>query len=141
MAGAVAITGCASITQGTSQVLAFNLEPKEAVCALSRIDDGELGSVNASANTIQVSKDKDDIIIQCKAPGYRPQTTHLVSKATKAGLEDILIDFGITDLITGAMFAYPSEVNIVMEKEVADASTAGVVAPVSASFAAPATGK
>jgi hypothetical protein len=141
MAGAVVIAGCASITQGTSQVLAFKVEPKQAVCALSRVDDGELGSISASAQTIEVGKDKDDIVIRCKASGYRPKTTRLVSKATKEGLADILIDFGITDLITGAMFAYPSEVNIVLEKEVAGASTARAVIPASPGSAASATGK
>jgi len=29
----------------------------------------------------------------------------------------VLIDFGITDMITGAMYRYPEEVSIVLEKE------------------------
>src|SRR5712664_2898703 len=117
LVGAVALAGCASITQGTSQILSFKIEPKEAVCVLTRIDDGELGSVSATSNTIQVSKDKDDIVIQCRAPGYQPKTTRLVSKATTAGVTGVLLDFGITDMITGAMYAYPVDVSVVMERE------------------------
>ena len=111
------VTGCASITQGTSQVLSFRIEPKEAVCVLTRVDDGELGSISAASNTIQVSKDKDDIIVQCKAPGYQHKTSRLVSKATTAGVTGVLLDFGITDMITGAMYSYPADVSIVMERE------------------------
>jgi hypothetical protein len=115
--------GCASITQGTSQVLSFKIDPKEATCVLTRVDDGELGSVDGTSNTIQVRKDKDDIIVQCKAPGYQDKITRLVSKATTAGVAGILLDFGITDMITGAMYAYPADVSIVMEKEGSPGST------------------
>jgi hypothetical protein len=123
---------CASITQGTSQILSFKIEPKEAVCVLTRIDDGELGSVSATSNTIQVSKDKDDIVIQCRAPGYQPKTTRLVSKATTAGVTGVLLDFGITDMITGAMYAYPVDVSVVMEREGADVAKSGATIPTSA---------
>jgi hypothetical protein len=132
LVGAVALAGCASITQGTSQILSFKIEPKEAVCVLTRVDDGELGSVSATSNTIQVSKDKDDIVIQCKAPGYQPKTSRLVSKATTAGVTGVLLDFGITDMITGAMYAYPADVSVVMEREGADVAKGGATIPTSA---------
>lgn len=108
------LAGCASITQGTSQTLSFKLEPKETICVLTRTGDGELGSVSASSNTIVVHKDKDDIIVKCTAPGYPSKTTRIVSGATTAGVTGVLLDFGITDMITGAMYAYPVDINIVM---------------------------
>jgi hypothetical protein len=132
LAGALALAGCASITQGTSQILSFKIEPKEAVCVLTRVDDGELGSVSPSSNTIQVSKDKDDIVIQCRARGYSPKTSRLVSEATTAGVTGILLDFGITDMITGAMYAYPADISIVMEREAADVAKTGATIPTSA---------
>lgn len=113
----VSLTGCASITQGTSQTLSFKLEPKETKCVLNRVGDGELGSISASSSTILVHKDKDDIIVQCTAPGYTQKTTRIVSGATTAGVTGVLLDFGITDMITGAMYAYPTDITIVMEKE------------------------
>lgn len=120
LAGLVSVlffSGCASITQGTSQTLSFKLEPKETHCVLSRTGEGELGSISTSSNTIQVHKDKDDIIVQCTAPGYPQKTTRIVSGATTAGVTGVLLDFGITDMITGAMYAYPSDISIVLEKE------------------------
>lgn len=110
--------GCASITQGTSQTLIFNIEPKETRCILTRDGDGQIGVATQAQNTVAVSKDKDDIIVQCKADGYKPFTTRIVSSASGAGVTGaIFLDLGITDLITGAMWRYPESHNIAMEKE------------------------
>jgi hypothetical protein len=111
-------TGCASITQGTSQTLIFSIEPKETRCVLTRDGDGQVGVVTQSQNTVSVTKDKDDIIVQCKAEGYKPFTTRIVSSASGAGVTGaIFIDLGIVDLINGAMWRYPESHNINMEKE------------------------
>ena len=110
-------TGCASITQGTSQVLTFNLEPKEILCQATRDGDGTLGSVTYQNSSLNVSKDKDDIIVSCKADGYKPKTIKIASSATTAGVTGVLIDFGITDMVTGAMYKYPDSHNIALEKE------------------------
>ena len=111
------ITGCASITQGTSQVLTFNLEPKEILCQATRDGDGTIGSVTYQNSSLNVSKDKDDIIVSCKADGYKPKTIKIASSATTAGVTGVLIDFGITDMVTGAMYKYPDSHNIALEKE------------------------
>lgn len=112
------ISGCASITQGTSQTLMFNIEPKEARCTVTRDGDGQLGVISQSQNTLQVSKDKDDIIINCKADGYKPFALKIASSATGAGVAGaVFIDLGLVDLITGAMWKYPEQHNISMEKQ------------------------
>ena len=111
-----ALSGCATITQGTQQAISFKLEPKEAICDIMRVGDGKLGRVSGTSNTIFVGKDKDDIVVTCNAEGYEQSTTKVVSGATGAGVTGVLIDFGITDMITGAMYRYPEEVTIVMEK-------------------------
>jgi len=111
------LNGCASLTQGTSQTIIFNLNPSEARCTVSRTGDGELGSITGSQNTISVQKDKDDIIIVCNAPGYKTKSQHLVSSVSGAGIASVaFIDLGITDMITGAMYKYPDTVTISMEK-------------------------
>jgi len=113
----VILTGCASITQGTSQVLTFNLEPKGIICQATRDGDGTLGSITYQNPTLNVSKDKDDIIVSCKSDGYKPKTIKIASSATTAGVTGVLIDFGITDMVTGAMYKYPDSHNIALEKE------------------------
>jgi hypothetical protein len=111
-------TGCASITKGTSQTIIFNIEPKGTTCVATRDGDGEIGSISTSNNTLKVSKDKDDIVVKCSAPGYKQKVTRLVSKTETAGVVGgAFIDLGITDMVTGAMWAYPNDVSIVLEKE------------------------
>jgi len=118
LASVLLTSGCASLTQGTSQVLTFSIEPKSARCDVNRTGDGILGQVSQSSNTIEVGKDKDDIIIQCKADGYTPQVTRLKSSASGAGVSGaIFIDLGITDMVTGAMWVYPNHTSIILKKE------------------------
>lgn len=117
IASVLFISGCATVTQGTQQIVVFKLEPKDTKCDVTRVGDGKLGSISTTLNTIQVGKDKDDIVVVCTAPGYKQQVSKVVSGATGAGVTGVLLDFGITDMITGAMYRYPEEVSIVLEKE------------------------
>jgi hypothetical protein len=114
----IALTGCASITQGTSQTIIFNLEPKEINCAATRDGDGQLGTLSFTNNTLNVSKDKDDIVVSCKAAGHKPKSIRLTSSTQAAGVVGgIFIDLGVVDMMTGAMWKYPESVNIALEKE------------------------
>lgn len=108
----VSLTGCATITQGTQQAISFKLEPKDTICEVSRVGDGKLGRISSTSSTLYVGKDKDDILVVCNAPGYEQSTTKVVSGATGAGVTGVLLDFGITDMITGAMYRYPEDVTI-----------------------------
>ena len=118
----VLVSGCASITQGTSQTIIMNLEPRETRCVVTRDGDGEIGTVTTSNNTLTVSKDKDDLIIKCSAPNYKPKTVRMVSSTQAAGvIGGAFIDLGITDMITGAMWKYAESINISLEKENGDA--------------------
>ncbi len=117
LAFSILFTGCASITQGTSQVINFNLEPDTTTCVVNRDGDGEIGSLSVKNNTLQVSKDKDDMLVKCNAPGYKQKVTRLISSTQAAGVVGgIFIDLGITDMLTGAMWKYPSDVTISLEK-------------------------
>lgn len=112
------IAGCASIVQGTSQTLIFNLEPKQANCTASRGDDGEIGTITSGNNTLSVSKSKNDIIVKCDARGYESKILRLVSSTQAAGvIGGILLDAGIVDMMTGAMWKYEGTINIVLERE------------------------
>jgi hypothetical protein len=106
------LSGCATITQGTQQAISFKLEPKDTICEVSRVGDGKLGRISSTSSTLYVGKDKDDILVVCNAPGFEQSTTKVVSGATGAGVTGVLLDFGITDMITGAMYRYPEDVTI-----------------------------
>ena len=110
--------GLKAITQGTSQTITFNLEPKTVVCQVTRDGDGVLGSVTYNNPSISVGKDKDDIVVTCKSDGYKPKVIKLVSSAQAAAVAGgFFLDLGITDMITGAMYKYQDSANIALEKK------------------------
>ena len=112
------LQGCASITQGTSQTILFNLEPRETTCVATRDGDGQLGSITVSNNSLSVSKDKDDIVVTCRAPGYKQASVRLTSSTQAAGVVGgIFLDLGVVDMMTGAMWKYPESTNISLERD------------------------
>ena len=112
----LALTGCASITQGTNQVISFSIDPTEAKCSIVGSDGDTMGSVTGRSNLFQVSKSKNDLIVNCQADGYEQKTTRIVSSTQAAGVIGVVIDFGIVDMLTGAMWKYPDHVSIAMDK-------------------------
>jgi len=124
-------SGCASITQGTSQTIIFNIDPKPTRCEVSRVNDGVLGYVSQRMNSIEIGKDKDDIIVKCAAAGYKPLTVRLVSHTQASGvIGGAFLDLGITDMITGAMWKYDGTVNIALQPEESDKpSTMKILTP------------
>lgn len=111
------LQGCASITDGTTQTLAFRLQPRDTKCVLTRGGD-ELGTVNGRSPTISVSKGARDIIAQCEALGYEPKTLRLVSSTQASGVVGgFFLDLGITDMITGAMWKYDGTINVVLNQD------------------------
>jgi uncharacterized protein YceK len=110
------LSGCASITQGTNQVISFSIDPTEAKCAIVANDGATVGTVSGRSNLLQVSKGAGDLIANCTADGFTPSTTRIVSKTQTAGVLGIAIDFGIVDMLTGAMWKYPDNVAISMDK-------------------------
>ena len=113
----VIFTGCASLTQGTTQLLTFSIDPEEATCKVITDDGTTMGTISGKANIIQVAKDNSDILVQCSAEGYRDSTTRLRSTTQTAGVVGVAIDLGITDMLTGAMWKYPDQTTIVLEKK------------------------
>lgn len=112
----VLLSGCASITQGTTQLISFSIDPQDAKCSVVNKDNATLGTVNGKANVLQVSKGSGDLVVNCSAEGYEQKTTRIVSSSQTAGVLGVAIDLGITDMLTGAMWKYPDHVSIVMDK-------------------------
>lgn len=94
------LSGCATITQGTSQEITFN-PPEHQVCAVSRAD-GLLGSVQHSAPTLTVKRTSDPITLDCgdSVTVYEPS----VNAAAYTSI--MWVDFGLVDFATGAAWTY-----------------------------------
>ena len=110
------LSGCATMLQGTSQVIAFNLDPKTTICDVST--QGKLlGTVSDRSPTIEVGKSKHDLMLKCSANGYEDYRTNLVSESSKGGVGSVFFfDLGITDLATGAFWKYPETISVVLRK-------------------------
>ena len=111
----VLLSSCASLTQGTSQLITIDIVPKEATCALYDTD-GEIMTISGGSNMLQIAKNNSDILIDCSADGFKSSVTRLRSTAETAGVVGVVIDFGLVDMLTGAMWKYPSNVSIKLIK-------------------------
>jgi hypothetical protein len=108
------LMSCASITQGTKQVISFQVDPLETICDISGKEGIHLGTISSRSNLLQVSKGVSDLTVKCSALGYESKVTKVASSAQTAGVLGVAIDLGITDMITGAMWQYPDQVPIVL---------------------------
>ena len=111
----VVMSGCASIIKGTSQSIVITTPPVSgANCVLTR--NGLRWSVQ-TPGTVRVSKSRDDILIQCSAPGYRPADSAIPSDFQVWTLGNVILGglIGITvDAADGAMNEYPRQFSLPM---------------------------
>ena len=117
-AAACVLSGCASYIQGVSQVITFDIDPPEAVCAVN-IENSARESVSGKHYQLEVLKGRDDIVLNCIAYGYESKVFKVSQSIAPLGLLSIPLDLGMTDLMTGAMFQYPKQVSMVLRKETA----------------------
>lgn len=111
------IVGCASITQGTTQEMTFDINPQYSECNVTGKDGVNLGKVSATEHLLVVPKGKSNLTATCTANNFQRDEISIKSSAQPIGMASFLLDFGITDMLTGAMWAYPSKVTINLKPE------------------------
>lgn len=113
------LSGCSSITQGTTQLINIQTDPDGASCSVMR-NNVKIASINETPGYVQVDKTKYDLIILCSKPGY--QNGSSLNKSDVAGMTagNIIlggvIGWGI-DSATGADNKYDSEVFVPLSKK------------------------
>ena len=110
------MTGCASITKGTSQSITINTEPTGAVCTLSR-EGIDIAVVNPTPGSVTVDKDKDTITVLCKKDKYQNSAEALSSKVHGMTFGNILLGgvIGLAiDAGSGAMHHYQPMLTLIM---------------------------
>lgn len=108
---AVSVAGCASVTSGTSQVIAVNSDPVGADCTLTR-EGHSLGTVKAPG-PVTVKRDSRTIHISCSMPGYEDGKVVLNSRYETATMGNMLLGGAIgmmVDASTGASNRYDAQV-------------------------------
>lgn len=102
----IAATGCASVTEGTTQTIAVKTD---VPCTASRGD--KTATVTPEWSRLTVQKSNEPITLECGG-----QVRNIESKATAAALTGaMLLDFGLVDMATGAFWSYPAEVDATAE--------------------------
>ena len=116
---AVVVTGCATLTKGTSQTVTVNTDPTGATCTMTR-DDKPVAVVSLTPGSIPVEKANGSIAILCKKQGYLDAVGQLASEFQPMTFGNIL--FGglvgvVVDAASGAMHRYPETVTITLIPE------------------------
>lgn len=112
---AVILSGCATITEGTTQNILVEVSPDTGSCTMIR--KGEtIGSSMPGYRVVNVSKSMNDIEFKCSAPGYQDKDDVLTSTTSNATVVSFfLLDFGIVDAATGAWKKYPERLTVVLQ--------------------------
>jgi hypothetical protein len=135
----VALCGCATIFEGTSQTISVVTNPTGATCVFER-EGKAIGTVASTPGPLVVRKSKDDITVKCNKLGYQEAAylNHSGATATIAAniAVDVVLTAGLSSIIDsadGADNKYDSVVNLSM---VPDTAAPGVE-PVTAAVSAP----
>lgn len=117
------LTSCASIIEGTDQVVGFQVSPNTATCSVTQ--KGELlGTLKNGGGQLDVPKSHTDLTVDCQAPGHERQVVKLESSPSGWGIAGCLIDLCITDYSTGALNSYDEDVSIALRTATAAAPAA-----------------
>ncbi|MCH9674513.1 MAG: hypothetical protein K0U93_23950 [Gammaproteobacteria bacterium] len=114
------LSGCATITKGSTQNVTVETDPAGAVCTLTR-EGQTVAVVNPTPGTALIGKDKDPIAYVCTLDEYQDASGTLESEFEAVTLGNILLGgfVGIAiDAGSGAMNEYPANVRIVLTPSV-----------------------
>ena len=116
---ASALTGCATVVNGTHQTVTVATTPEvHAECQLQN-NKGNW-SIASTPESIKIHRSYEPLNIICKKPGYAQTSPESVGSNTKtAAFGNIalggLIGAG-TDMADGAAYGYPDKINVPMKK-------------------------
>jgi len=110
----ISVSGCGTITQGTTQDIAITSSPAGSRCNLNR--DGEnIATLYSTPGRVHVDKTKYDMVLTCAKPGYQTASVNLKSGYGIGVFGNIIlggaVGWGI-DSATGADNKYPSTANV-----------------------------
>jgi hypothetical protein len=126
------LSGCASVIEGTSQIITVNTNPAGADCSLNRMPEGVIARVSQTPAGVTIRKTKYDITIKCNMPGYQEATYLNHSGAAGATFGNIVLGGGIgwaVDSASGSDNKYDSPVNITLVPNTPLASAAPLPPP------------
>lgn len=108
---AMALCGCATVFDGTSQTLVLDVDPVDADC--TGWQHGEIvGIYYPTFHTMKVRRSRADLTLLCSAYGYEDA---LIQLSSGRGKWNVPVSNGI-DYVTGARHDYDDTITIVMDR-------------------------
>lgn len=116
-----ALSGCATLLEGTSQEILVSTNPSGATCTLER-EGQTIATIATTPSAALVQRRKHDITIRCKKDGFQEavyiNNSGLASGAVAGNVAaDLLLTAGLSSIVdsaSGADNQYESTVNITM---------------------------
>ena len=116
-AGSLLLGGCATIMGGKHQKVSFATTPAGARCSL--LQEGRQRKIAEliTPTTLEVRRNKHDLKLVCRKPGYAPATKLVPSKTNPWWIWGNLLLVGgpigiVVDAITKANNKYPKDVSV-----------------------------
>jgi hypothetical protein len=114
----VALAGCATVFEGTTQEITVNTNPEGALCVFER-QGLEVGRIANTPGTANIRKSKYDITIKCSKPGFA-EASYLNHSGTTATIAanvaaDLILTAGLSSIVDsadGVDNKYDSAVNV-----------------------------
>jgi len=123
---ALALGGCATVVEGTSQSVAISTQPPGASCTVSR-EGVQLSAVLSTPGSVKIDKSKRDITVTCSKEGYQTTSVNYSSSFNGMTFGNIILGGAVgavVDASTGANYNYPKEVTMALPEAVAAAPAA-----------------
>lgn len=116
-----ALSGCASLFQGTHEKLTVRTSPAGALCNVYREDEGLL-KVILTPGAAYIRRDRDPVTVVCKKDGYVESSIRLTPNRDILGGADgtaePFANLGFPlDVANSAIFDLPDEAQIILRKK------------------------
>ena len=129
------LTGCASIVNGTNQVV--SVETRAAAGSVSgascKLQNDKGVYYVTTPGTVTVHRAYGDMVVTCDKSGL-PTTTASFKSSTKGMLAGNIVFGGVigagVDMASGAAYDYPALLQIIMKDGINDATATALPAPV-----------
>src|SRR5882762_3350211 len=102
LAVSVALSGCATVFEGTSQEISVVSNPSGAVCVFDR-QGMEVGRIQNTPGTANIRKSKYDLTIRCNKAGFA-EASYLNHSGTTATIganiaADLILTAGLSSIV------------------------------------------
>ena len=110
------LSGCATIVNGSSQMVTITTTPPSAACTLDRIGT-RLGVIPQTPGSLRIDKSKNDLSVTCSKEGFATASVTKSPRFSGATFGNLLVGGAVgvvIDAASGANYAYPDTIELAL---------------------------